>query len=220
MAIKSSVANSDQSTFDHMFSGWSVWIEVESTRALLHQMDYLRQVTGGEAVGVNKFLPHLTLLYNIEPLDSDQHAKELLKCCRDQFLANRYHEEQPSISGDASLELVPKEWLTFDYPKSADSGKGFGAAISLMIIQKNKALASLHRVVKEAFPQDERKRDFHPHMSLVYAPQRCIHFLQKCTAQLQHDQFMLESRLKAKALAVWSTAGKTKDWYRIASIPL
>jgi len=170
----------------------------------MQQMDYLRKVTGGEATGVYKFPPHLTLLYNFEPFSTDQprsHAKELLKRSRDRFRSQlKLCNDKPSIRNIENTELVPEKWFSFDYPKSADSGNGFGAAISLLTFQNRQELSSLREEVQLTFPVDERQSKFHPHMSLVYAPQDSLDFLQKYTAQLQHEQFLLKSKLKRQRL--------------------
>jgi 2'-5' RNA ligase len=79
----------DKSKFDHVFSGWSVWIEPEVTPALEETMEYLSTACGGEACGVAPIVPHVTLLYNLEESYlEDADPQELLAKCWEQFQAN------------------------------------------------------------------------------------------------------------------------------------
>ena len=55
----------DRSKFDHVFSGLSIWLEPEISPELQEEMSYLEQQCGGKECGVMPFVPHITLLYNI-----------------------------------------------------------------------------------------------------------------------------------------------------------
>jgi hypothetical protein len=52
---------------DHVFSGWSVWLEPERTESLDAELSYLQNSCGGPDHGVFPFVPHVTLLYNMDP---------------------------------------------------------------------------------------------------------------------------------------------------------
>ena len=54
--------------FDHVFSGYSVWVEPCETSSidLVHEIESLAEKCGGAERGVHTFPPHLTLLYNID----------------------------------------------------------------------------------------------------------------------------------------------------------
>jgi len=177
----------------------------------------------------HNFPLHLTLLYNFELKFSmnngdnmsaeTEAAQNLLKQCRDRLL------QESSTTNNTLTEgvlLHPEEWFTFDYPTSADNGNGFGAVISLMILEKDDpALQQLHQTVCTVFPAGERQ-SFTPHLSLVYAPQQSLASLTFQTDQLQKEKILLrdEQILCATTLSVWSTRGPTKEWYKVASINL
>lgn len=55
-------------TFTHLFQGWSVWLEPCETGsdALVQEIQFLSEECGGADCGMHPFLPHCTLLYNIQ----------------------------------------------------------------------------------------------------------------------------------------------------------
>lgn len=58
--------SSSTSTFDHVFSGFSLWLELETTPQLQEVMRSLAEQCGGTDCGVHgDFVPHITLQYNI-----------------------------------------------------------------------------------------------------------------------------------------------------------
>lgn len=208
--------------FNHEFSGWSVWIELDKPSALLREMEYLRQAVGGTESGVHRFPPHLTLLYNFQmPGNENDHeraAEEMLRASLGDFLLRR---EDQFEKGQLRRKLEPEKWMYFDYPTSADGGNGFGASLSLLLLRKTDSLTKLHQKIRQQFPSDQRSASFQPHVSLVYAPRCHGPHVEKRTLLLQRSGFMLiDSTLNAKCVSVWKTCGQTKDWRRIAQVPI
>ena len=173
-----------------------------------------------------RFSLHMTLLYNFEllsgssALDNGAVSEEVaaqtyLIECREKLVQQLPFSNAMSVG----LQLRPKEWLTFDYPKCADNGRGFGAAISLLLVEKDETLLAFQQAVGSVFPVDERQ-NFTPHLSLVYAPQQALSVLTSKTDQLQKEQVLLNESMRATSLSVWSTRGKIQDWYRVSSINL
>ena len=68
---ETNIETNDLTKFDHVFSGWSIWLEPERTKPLQQEMSYLERSCGGKECGVMPFVPHLTLLYNIRPFKLD-----------------------------------------------------------------------------------------------------------------------------------------------------
>ena len=173
-------------------------------------MDYLKHQCGGHHAGMHVFTPHCTLLYNTSfpPCGDSQHAdsdttntvinenerfqrrrlgEHLLHQCLRVYLSRNQRSD---------IKLEPTSHYYFPYTKSADDGKGFGCAISLLILETTPELKALHEAVKSVFPPDERHSSgceeedadeekksgeeceeaqedakFRPHMALVYAPE-------------------------------------------------
>ncbi len=222
--------------FSHVFSGISVWIEPDSTQTTLltKEMDHLMQKCGGRSAGMHHFVPHCTLLYNtsfpselckgVEQHDNDtveaqrrirqeQVAEELLAKC----LAVYYtRADKASDTRHSNIQLKPNSHYYFPYPITADNGKGFGCAISLLILETTPELQLLQEVVKRMFPPDERHRlnadnlssinrgdgdsrtenevasTFRPHMALVYAPENHENvtngWLENYTTQMESEK--------------------------------
>ena len=202
-----------------------MWLELEERDenvAQLHcLMDQMRCTAFQKEASKHEFPLHMTLLYNfdlIAPnddcLSEEEAAHRLLIHC-----SKRIRETAPAAT---DVQLQPKEWFTLDYPKSADNGKGFGAAVSLLIVEKDLALQQLHETVRSVFPDDERQNhNFTPHLSLVYAPQQSLQTLKTVTDRLQEEEYLLNGApLRAKNLSVWSTRGPTCEWYRVSTISL
>lgn len=223
---KKDLLNYDKSIFDHEFSGWSVWIELEETPCLKNQMEHLRQTCGGEVCGLASFVPHVTLLYNIERLES-VNPQKLLEECLNQYQSNQARQkpneavnrEELGADGMSQPTLIPTNWYYLHYPKCADNGNGFGCSISLLLIQAWWWLEELQQACQEVMGPDER-RNFVPHLSMVYAPEEREDFLQSYTRQQQNDKAFLNQPLRATYLSLWSTQGRIQDWYRITKIPL
>ncbi|KAL3775808.1 hypothetical protein ACHAW5_005070 [Stephanodiscus triporus] len=192
-------ATTDDKKFSHVFSGISVWLEPDpsQTSLLLNEMDFLAEKFGGRDSGVHRFLPHCTLLYNtsfpsaVRPIESRKmrrrEGEDILRKCLTEYLRldgrNSDRNEPPRI------KLTPTSHYYFPYPKSADNGKGFGCAISLLMLETTPELILLQDVIQKSFPPDERhggvgdeggvkseeKVEFRPHMTLIYAPENHEH---------------------------------------------
>jgi len=54
------------------------------------------------------------------------------------------------------LELIPKSFYFFPYPKEADDGRGFGCVICMILLQNTDPLLRMHRAAAAVFPSDER----------------------------------------------------------------
>ena len=219
--------------FDHLFEGWSVWIEPdeEESTSIVQEIEYLSVKCGGAEKGVYPFAPHCTLLYNIPPLtdisdesvESKEKLEKLLIKCIDKFRQSTSNgqEDTPDESvHNQRLQLVPTSFYYFAYPKHADNGKGFGCVISLLILKQTAALHKLHAAVMATFPPDERHSNFVPHVSFVYAPESRAEWLQQYTSDLKRDKQALLKPFCAKYLSLWSTKGQVNDWYRIARVNL
>lgn len=90
----------DRSKFEHEFQGFSIWLEPEETESLSRIMSDLQNECGGPAAGVYAFVPHITILYNIDipPLlldavttDNSHNAAQSLQQCLKR-LAQEYDE--------------------------------------------------------------------------------------------------------------------------------
>ena len=222
---------------------------------LNHLMDRMRcvafqQLPEEEAIRKHKFPLHMTLLYNFDLLENHTNdascddlpaqqeeetavAHRLLCQCRDRIaLGERSRQRRRH-----GVKLQPQKWFTFDYPKTADHGKGFGAAVSLLLVEKDRELQQWHDTVRSVFPPDERHQEhsisFTPHLSMVYAPQQSLQRLTAITDRLQEEEFLLPTNgdddgededdappLRAQSLSVWSTRGPTCEWYRVSTISL
>mmetsp|Transcript_8251 Transcript_8251/g.17456 ORF Transcript_8251/g.17456 Transcript_8251/m.17456 type:complete len:234 (-) Transcript_8251:44-745(-) len=232
MKVKMMSDKSDN--FDHVFSGFSVWLEPCPFEAdsLINEMDYLADKCGGKSAGLHGFVPHCTLLYNIpeeycspDPSisgDVEQMGHNLLERC-----LHRFKEEWKggeSRRDSSRIELTPESFYYFDYPKTADDGRGFGCVISLLMIANTPQLRLVHDAAVSTFPPDERhaeaKGKFIPHMALVYAPENKAQYLSERTNQMGHEKRHLLKPLRARYLSLWSTRGQVKDWYRVAKVQL
>lgn len=201
------MASNDPSVFDHVFSGWSVWLEFEND-AMEHEINRLAEHCGGADAGVRPFPPHLTMLYNF-PTGNPDDQEAILKTVAD------------SLEGSGDLTLTPTDFCFFHYPKEADDGKGFGCVISMILFDKPEWLTNLHSKVKIAFPSDERQTRFTPHLSLVYAPEAKSKWLGKYTQKvLEKERQDLLEPITPRYLSVWSTDGTTDQWHRIARVEL
>lgn len=166
----------------------------------------------------------------------EQHKKQFLKTTKQQEEEDTQHQASmkpqdakyttvcPSVSSLSRPLLTPTDFYFFHYPKSADNGKGFGCVISMLLIEKEQWLSSLHSVVQASFPRDERgsaNGSFTPHLSLVYAPEDDLESLQAETVKRKEkEDHALLKPIPARYLSLWSTEGAIKDWYRIARIEL
>eukprot|EP00567_Pseudictyota_dubia_P012855 CAMPEP_0197458570 /NCGR_PEP_ID=MMETSP1175-20131217/49057_1 /TAXON_ID=1003142 /ORGANISM="Triceratium dubium, Strain CCMP147" /LENGTH=132 /DNA_ID=CAMNT_0042993241 /DNA_START=83 /DNA_END=477 /DNA_ORIENTATION=- len=128
----------DGNSFDHEFSGLSVWLEPcpDEAASLIDEMDTLSRQCGGEARGLHCFAPHCTLLYNISnPFDNNETnsnlcspyhpngkinestlGKQLLEDCVSYFEAHNLPNDS-----EANMTLDPTSFFYFEYPKTADS---------------------------------------------------------------------------------------------------
>jgi 2'-5' RNA ligase len=229
--------------FDHVFEGWSVWLEPagrgddwggdETTRGIWEEARHLHASCGGDKCGLYPFVPHCTLLYNIkkpsDDNDQEQHhqrAENQLHLAWRHFQQQRRGENETKTLDDSLLR--PSSFYFFHYPKSADNGRGFGCVISMLLLEKTSWLQGLFESLKETFPPDERHHanngDFIPHMALVYAPESKYDWLQDYTnnvlAQNENKRRSLLQPFRARYLSLWSTEGRTCDWYRIATVAL
>jgi hypothetical protein len=105
----------DTTMMDHVFSGWSVWLEPERTESLDAELSYLQNSCGGPDHGVFPFVPHVTLLYNMDPstisslsssssssqeglsptsMETSHHYEQLLQQCWDQLLHWQQQQQQ------------------------------------------------------------------------------------------------------------------------------
>jgi 2'-5' RNA ligase len=213
--------------FNHSFDGWSVWIEPcpseEAEVLLIREIELLADQCGGSACGVHPFVPHCTLLYNINPLkekeglSKEQTCSNLLNECIDTF------QRVPNVNQDETetnhVQLLPTSFYLFPYPKQADNGRGFGCVISLILLNKTEALQKLYESVRAVFPPDERN-EFIPHLSLVYAPESRGEWLQSYTQEMNEERIDLLKPFRARYLSLWSTQGNVSDWYRISRVEL
>jgi hypothetical protein len=117
--------NYDETMLDHVFSGWSVWLEPESTEPLAAEMSFLQNACGATDHGVFPFVPHVTLLYNMDPstalsslqdkgvvslpsssssssssalvggTETSRQYEQLLQQCWDQLLHRQMQQQQP-----------------------------------------------------------------------------------------------------------------------------
>jgi hypothetical protein len=326
--------------FDHTFSGYSIWLELEPNDFLVETMTYLQTSCGGPLCGVCPFVPHITLLYNIPPESLGKAQRQSHTHCRPQQNHPRHHhypqqqhrrrrlpksdanddndeyddttsvvdimstsllrhqledlwrnvsntsrvtsshdESHPlpppsslvgsldtptdnpiystntvpakdrvddrdtstladdggggGLSGmDEYYTIQPSDWFYLHYPKSADNGKGFGAAIALLLVENEEWLQSIYDICKDTFGYGER-HNFIPHLSLVYAPESRGNFLNDYVEnQRRHNQQSTtpqigsigsnneRRRWKIRSLSIWNTQGKIEDWYRIAEVPI
>mmetsp|Transcript_50346 Transcript_50346/g.151616 ORF Transcript_50346/g.151616 Transcript_50346/m.151616 type:complete len:244 (-) Transcript_50346:283-1014(-) len=227
--------------FDHEFSGLSVWLEPcpDEVASLIDEMESLSRQCGGPSRGLHNFAPHCTLLYNIaNPFESAEAVsrrdadpqlgsqidltflgKHLLDDCIREF------EKRGGLSDPTVAKtLDPKSFFYFEYPKAADDGRGFGCVISMLLLENNNYLQTLHESAAAVFPPDERhsksKGSFIPHMAMVYAPECEAGFLERRTKGMERTCRHLLKPLSAKYLTLWSTGGKLEDWYKIAQVEL
>jgi 2'-5' RNA ligase len=233
----------ENSKFDHIFSGWSVWIEPEDDDIIDNLMTELQTACGGQASGAASFVPHVTLLYNLPPLLQDENcnSQDRLQACWNEFVNKNDHNNHSTAAAAAAsdddkvLSILPTDWYYFHYPKSADDGKGFGCSIALLLIEPTKWLVSLQETCRKILGPDERNK-FIPHLSLVYAPEDRSDYLQGYVETKRADKVLLGNNtttelvddmhathnggLPIKYLSSWSTQGRIQDWYRIAKIPI
>ena len=150
------------STINHKFSGWSLWLEPCSheTREIRNEMKKLTQLCGG-VKSSPAFQLHCTLLYNFDPpkhligaarTEKEEYGNRMLTKCW-----QIYNERTKGSDCESSnIVLNPTSYYYFPYPKEADGGKGFGCVISLMILEKTQELQYLHQAALKTFPPDER----------------------------------------------------------------
>mmetsp|Transcript_20756 Transcript_20756/g.30672 ORF Transcript_20756/g.30672 Transcript_20756/m.30672 type:complete len:284 (+) Transcript_20756:185-1036(+) len=168
-------------------------------------------------------------------LSKQKVAKALLKKCKhlwQQQSKSSFNDD--NSNGISALSLLkPESFYFFPYPKEADNGKGFGCVIPLLLLETTSLLQSLHDIVCNVFPPDERhrkeleKRDeipnegkFIPHMALCYAPEIYHDELEKYVNTLKSTRNDLLGCLETGFLSVWSTDGGLADWTLIARIEL
>ena len=206
----------DESVFDHVFDGWSVWLELdlscEKNQWFQKESEVLCQECGGIQSGLVPVPLHCTLLYNFVPLlhrNENELQELLLRCIKD--------------CGGGVNELVPTEFYFFPYPKSADDGKGFGCVIPLLLFECTSKLEHLYRTVQSYFPPHERSNHakFQPHMALLYAPEVYHDYVQTKVNQYKQSQTsLLKKPIPVKYLSIWDTRGTLSQWKCITKIPL
>ncbi|KAL3942071.1 MAG: hypothetical protein SGBAC_003667 [Bacillariaceae sp.] len=206
----------DKSKFDHVFSGLSIWLEFEVNEDLKDQMKLLENSCGGEECGVHPFIPHVTILYNIDKQNkadsSEITAEATLKECWKKFadskVANKEEDDVTTAKAEIPMNKISaSDWMYFRYPKFADNGKGFGCSICLLLIEKSPWLEELHKICTEAFGLGDRDQ-FHPHMSLVYAPEDREQLLVEYTEKQRKKGVFLQKPITVKYLSLWSTQGR------------
>jgi 2'-5' RNA ligase len=183
---------------------------------------------------VAHFVPHVTLLYNIEQFEN---PLELMEECLNQYKLNQSQkpnvvqlqrqrettnansDEEEDADGMSQPTIIPYNWYYMHYPKYADNGNGFGCSISLLLIKTSRWLEELQQACQETLGPDERRK-FVPHVSMVYAPEEREASLQAYTREQQKLQTFLNRPFRAKYLSLWSTQGRLQNWYRIAKIAL
>ena len=108
----------DTTTFNHAFSGWSIWIEPEECNALQKEMTYLQKTcaAGGhpdnnDDRGVHPFVPHVTVLYNLQskPDLATVDLEQLLQNCWKQLQQRLQQTESMSSSPSSSSSLSSLE---------------------------------------------------------------------------------------------------------------
>ena len=160
-------------------------------------------------------------------------AEALLQKCRDMFQHNRPLIDDNADGSKTRSLLKPDSFYFFPYPKDADDGKGFGCVVPLLLLENTPPLQSLHDIVSDIFPPDERHRKgdeqrhkipnegkFIPHMALCYAPEIYQKELEDYVETLKSNRNDLLGRLDARFLSVWNTEGGLADWNLIARIEL
>lgn len=55
-----------------------------------------------------------------------------------------------------NIQLIPKSFYFFPYPKEADGGKGFGCVIAMILLENNEKLLRMHHATVASFPSDQR----------------------------------------------------------------
>ena len=225
--------------FTHRFSGISVWVEPDpsQTALLLKEMNHLLQMCGGHEAGMHEIIPHCTLLYNTSfPIGKevsmcDEASTHDVNSSTDEKAMSMQQQEGESLLRECLLQyqhryintnrqqrikLMPTSHYYFHYPTTADNGRGFGCAISLLILETSPELKLLQEVVKSVFPPDERhgssattknesrqqqkgdgeqvheEVEFQPHMALIYAPEDhdsvCNGWLEEHTNQMERQK--------------------------------
>jgi 2'-5' RNA ligase len=200
-----------------------VWIEPcpEEAEVLVREIELLADPCGGSDCGVQTFVPHCTLLYNIIPMketsgiSKEQMRSDLLNECVDNF------QRVPNINQDETnnVQILPTSFYYFPYPEHADNGRGFWCVISLILLKKTDVLQKLYESVRSVFPPDELD-EFIPHLSLVYAPESRGEWLQSYTQAMNEERIHLLKPFRARYLSLWSTQGNVSDWYRISRVEL
>lgn len=217
------------SKFSHNFSGYSVWIEPSRSEsdAIVQEMKYLASKCGGAPNGVHDFSLHCTLLYNFNPsecikgieVSEEEICRELLVQCFKEYKAHVKSE-----LGQDCVELDPKKYYFFSYPKEADDGRGFGCVIPMLILKNNSNLQRIHDTVARVFPPDERHSNngrFIPHMALCYGPEIYEDDLRDYIAELENKkQHLIRKPMIGEYLSVWKTQGSLKDWKLVHRISL
>jgi len=237
--------------FDHVFSGLSVWLEpcpLESNPLTL-KIRSLSQECGGPERGSHEFLPHCTLLYNINPssllgrekvsssseaknsmsgIEMKSIGKEYLEDCVEKFctkigkMSESDSEGRNDCCSHSFVDMSPTEFKYFHYPKTADEGRGFGCIILLLALDMSPQLQILQNIVSSVFPPDERfsgEKNFTPHISLCYAPESETRLMDMMNLMAKDETSLLKP-LRAKFLCVWNTQGHISDWRRIARVEL
>lgn len=213
--------------FDHSFDGWSVWVEPcpDQSEALVREIELLADQCGGSDCGVHPFVPHCTLLYNVSPLvtkdglSKEQMCSDLLNECVVRFQQMTEPNDTQDYSNQGRVQLCPTSFYYFPYPKHADNGLGFGCAISMILLERTRALQMLYESVRTVFPPDERE-EFIPHVSLVYAPESRGEWLRSLTSNMNEERIDLLRPFRARYLSLWSTQGEISDWRRICRVEL
>jgi 2'-5' RNA ligase len=224
------------SHFDHVFSGFSIWLELETVPELQDTMKSLVKSCGGPGCGVYEFVPHVTIQYNIPSSLSWRRCKQAiqddLEHFWNRFLKERQETNEHKINDNTLCRsttpslpsfqgcLTPYDWYYHYYPKHADEGKGFGASIVLLLIQNETWLQDLYQHCQDYWGKGERTV-FIPHISLVYAPEDKGSYLKQYVEQQQQEsRLLLHEPIRLRYLSVWNTNGRIQDWARIAKVSM
>jgi hypothetical protein len=148
-----------------------------------------------------------------------QMCSELLNECVDKFQQMAEPNDTHDYSNQSHVQFCPTSFYYFPYPKHADNGRGFGCAISMILLERTQALQKLYESVRTVFPPDERN-EFIPHVSLVYAPESRGEWLQSLTSKMNEERIDLLGPFRARYLSLWSTQGEISDWYRICRVEM
>jgi len=157
-----------------------------------------------------------------------QQGEDLLRQCLTEYCKLNQQNDVPTetayteipTNNMPQIKMIPTSHYYFPYPKTADNGRGFGCAISLLILETTPELKSLQESVKKTFPPDERHGggsdkeheshqpqnddgeplqedvEFRPHMALIYAPENHENvtngWLEDHTVEMEEEKHFLQ----------------------------